>query len=81
MPFPQVGAGSLIPLQRREIKYLSEEQINRLTEAFQRHFDEAPEGYRKIRGRAWIIYLFNLFVTSVHRSQIGRGSFFVGGLD
>ncbi len=49
--------GNLIPLQRREVKYLSEEQVNRLTEAFQRYFDESPPGYRRIRGRAWVIFL------------------------
>jgi len=49
--------GSLIPFQRVDIKYLSEEQVNRLTEAFQRYFDESPPGYRRIRGRAWVIFL------------------------
>jgi len=53
--------GSLIPLQQVDIKYLSEEQVNKLTAAFQKWFDEAPKGYRKARGRAWVIYLLLRF--------------------
>jgi len=53
--------GSLIPLQQVDIKYLSEEQVNKLTATFQKWFDEAPKGYRKARGRAWAIYLLLRF--------------------
>jgi len=61
--------GNLIPLQRREVKYLSEEQVNRLTEAFQRYFDESPPGYRRIRGRSWVIYLLLRF-TGARLSEV-----------
>jgi len=35
--------------------------FNNFTRVFQRCFDEAQGGYRKVRGRSWIIYLLLRF--------------------
>ena len=56
MPLP---ARTLIdlPVSTETIKYLSEEELNRLTGSFQAWFDQARGKTRHIRGRYWLVFL------------------------
>ena len=56
MPLP---ARTLInlPVSTETIKYLSEEELNRLTGSFQTWFDQAHGKTRRIRGRYWLVFL------------------------
>ncbi|PMP67101.1 MAG: hypothetical protein C0192_03770, partial [Desulfurella multipotens] len=43
-----------------KIEYLSEEQLNALTQAFMDYYDKSIK-YRKARGKYWLTYLFLRF--------------------
>lgn len=46
-----------LPVSAETIKYLSEEELNRLTGSFQAWFDQAQGKTRRIRGRYWLVFL------------------------
>jgi len=46
-----------LPVSTETIKYLSEEELNRLTGFFQAWFDQAQGKTRRIRGRYWLVFL------------------------
>jgi len=46
-----------LPVSTETIKYLSEEELNRLTGSFQAWFDQAQGKTRRIRGRYWLVFL------------------------
>ena len=55
------GNGNLpINYKTAKIEYLSEDQLNALTQAFMDYYDKSVK-YRKAKGKYWLVYLFLRF--------------------